>query len=511
MFILLVTAGWIGRGVIRLSHLQMDMDEAVHANRGLDFTTGVLNLDPDALWEDVTKPEWYPPGHGLLLGIWMLLTGVSIETVRLYSTLFYFLLGIVLWFSARELIPGANPLIYLLPGLFLVADAQFTVQSGLAMLEMPAVTFAFAGLFFFIRAHRTQRLIDHFLGITFAVLCLFTKYNYGIIALVVIVFGYGLNFWQKRNKRLSGRQMLIVIFLVMVFAVLFVWFIGLGHYRWLSAYAGAQPEQFDLWSLANLLYYPRLLWRMSLNWLAVLLSIGGVIWMIGHRRYRNGLTPYLLFLLLSLLMLIIVQQNNPRFGMMLFPPLWITAAVSAHLIISEIRLQWLHRTAVLVLIGVTFMAGIFNFKNFMSRLYLAYENANPGVDQAYDFIADTLDLPGSEPLNVVMFGRTDQWNGQALRFHLVSRCLQVSRVCNIRVTDTWEINKGWPTQEFTSKEQGQRKLDALNSASDIVHVYNQPESEKGWVMLAEDRFTFERHRRKPQTLWVSIYERPADE
>ena len=157
------------------------------------------------------------------------------------------------------------------------------------------------------------------------------------------------------------------------------------------------------------------------------------------------------------------------------------------------------------------IAGVFNFKNFMSRLYVAYENANPGVNEAYDFIADTLDLTSSEPINLVMFGRTDQWNGQALRFHLVSRCLQVSRVCDIKVTDTWEINKGWPSQDFSASERSQRKRDALDKASHLVHVFNRPEQEKGWQLLVEERFTFERHGRRPLNLWVSVFEKPAVE
>jgi hypothetical protein len=195
--------------------------------------------------------------------------------------------------------------------------------------------------------------------------------------------------------------------------------------------------------------------------------------------------------------------------MMLFPPLWITAAVGANLIFSEISLQWLRRTGILVLLGGMLIAGVFNFKNFMSRLYVAYENANPGVNEAYDFIAGTLDLTSDEPLNLVIFGRTDQWNSHALRFHLVSRCLQVSRVCDIKVTDTWDINKGWPTQEFNLKERIERKRDALNSASHVVHIYNQPEAEKGWKLLAEDRFTFERHGRKLLNVWVSVFEKSA--
>jgi hypothetical protein len=47
--LMVVTSAWIARGIYRLSDLQMDMDEAVHANRGLDMAADTRNGDLSAL------------------------------------------------------------------------------------------------------------------------------------------------------------------------------------------------------------------------------------------------------------------------------------------------------------------------------------------------------------------------------------------------------------------------------------------------------------------------------
>ena len=81
--LLVLSSLWIGRGVFRFSDLQMDMDEALHANRGLDFASAIYRRDLPAVWQSFAKPDWYPPGHGLLLSAWFLLVGASVETARL--------------------------------------------------------------------------------------------------------------------------------------------------------------------------------------------------------------------------------------------------------------------------------------------------------------------------------------------------------------------------------------------------------------------------------------------
>ncbi len=501
-----LTSAWIGRGVLRLNYLQMDMDEALHANRGLEFTSALIRNDWPAIKEDFTQPHWYPPGHGVLLGTWFSLVGAGVETARLYSTLCYFIFGVLLWLSMREVVPNAHPLLYLVPPLFLVSDAQHTVYAGLSMLELPAITLAFVALFFLNRALRKRRLLYHALAFSFALLCLFTKYNFGLVVIAAFVFCYAMMLWESfRTSRISREVQYILVLWIIFVLVLGIWFVVLGEWRWLVDYANAQPDRYMLWSQANLFYYPRLLWKTSLNWLAIFLSLAGGIVLLKQRRYLPGLTPYLLFFGLSLVMLSLERQNTPRFGMILYPSLWMTAGVSSYLLTAGLRPRWLRNTGYAALLLLLFLAGANNFRLFMSRFFAEHENANAGVHQAYDFIASILDVSKKEQLDVIMFGRTDQWNGQALGFYLEAQCLQKRHACEINLSDTWELRKGWPTQEFPDEIQRQRLEAALREADYIVNFFEHPEDQAGWELVSERQFAFERLNKKPAQVWVSIY------
>lgn len=500
------TSAWISRGVLRLDYLQMDMDEALHANRGLEFTTALIRNDWSAVKENFTKPHWYPPGHGVLLGSWFSLVVAGVETARLYSTLCYFIFGVLLWFSMWEVVPNAHPLLYLVPPLFLVSDAQHTVYAGLSMLELPAIVLAFSALFFLNRAWRKGRPLDHAVAFSFALLCLFTKYNYGLVVSAVFVFCYAIILWERFRTSRTSREVQYILVLWIIFTlVLGIWFVALGEWRWLVDYARAQPERYSIWSQVNLIYYPRLLWKTSLNWLAISLSIAGGIVLLKQRRYMPGLTPYLLFFGLSLIMLTLELQNMPRFGMILYPSLWMTAGVSSYLLTTGLRSQWWRNMSYAVLLLLLFLAGANNFRLFMSRLFAEHENANAGVHEAYDFITSVLDISKNEQLDVVMIGRTDQWNGQALGFYLESECLRKGYACDMNLSDTWELRKGWPTQELPEEVQRQRLDEALREAEYLVNFFEHPEDQAGWELVSERQFTFERLNKKPAQVWVSIY------
>lgn len=233
--LLILTSTLIGREIYNLSGLQMDMDEAVHANRGLDMASDIRGNAWGELWLDFSKPEWYPSGHGVLSGVWLLIFSPKIETARLYSTFLYMLFGMVLWFSIREMIPDAKPFLYLIPPLFLITDELHIVHAGMAMLEIPSITFAFAGLLFLNRARCRKRLIDHFLTLFFGLLCLFTKYNYGLVLFTVYAICHALialDYFPIRRKPLQDtRNMRYILFFWGIFAlVVILWFLVPGSW-----------------------------------------------------------------------------------------------------------------------------------------------------------------------------------------------------------------------------------------------------------------------------------------
>jgi hypothetical protein len=341
---------------------------------------------------------------------------------------------------------------------------------------------------------------------SFALLCLFTKYNYGLVVIAVFVFCYANILWERFQTSQTSREVQYILVLWIIFTlVLGIWFVALGEWRWLVDYARAQPERYSIWSQVNLIYYPRLLWKTSLNWLAISLSIAGGIVLLKQRRYMPGLIPYLVFFGLSLIMLTLELQNMPRFGMILYPSLWMTAGVSSYLLTTGLRSQWWRNMSYAVLLFLLFLAGANNFRLFMSRLFAEHENANAGVHQAYDFITSVLDISKKEHLDIVMIGRTDQWNGQALGFYLESECLRKGYACDMNLSDTWELRKGWPTQEFPEEIQRQRVDEAMHEADYLVNFFEHPEDQAGWELVSERQFTFERLNKIPAQVWVSIY------
>lgn len=508
--LLILTSVWISREIYHFGDLQMDMDEAIHANRGLDMASDIRGRDWQKLWLDFSKPEWYPPGHGILSGVWLLVLGPSIEVARLYSTFLYLVFGLVLWFSIREILPGENPLLYLIPSLFLFTDALHIDHAAMAMLEIPSITFAFAGLLYLNRANRSYSLKDHFLTFLFGLLCFFTKYNYGLVLFTVYAISHArtaLNYFLSRPKpfHIPKNMHRISAFWGLFALVVILWFLVLGQWRWFAAYAVAQPVSYSLWSVRNLTYYPKKLVTESLTWLAILLSMAGAIQLCRKRKYPGGITPYLLFFFINLILLTLKLQNSSRFAMPLYPSLWMIAGLGFQLLVTEFPSRVNKNTSYSLIISGLLLAGIINFYNYQFRLSTVYENTNDGVDQAYGFIAEVLDTSNQGDLQIVMLGRTDLWNGQALHFHLESRCLLAGNSCHISVQDRRELRRGYPEQVYSEEVQQQRIQEALDEANYQIHFYENPSHPEGWELVSELEFTFEYIFDKRESVWVSIY------
>lgn len=510
LIIIIFTSAWIGINIDSFSLIQMDMDEAVHANRGLDIASDMLNKDFDSLWNNISKPEWYPPGHGLLSGFWLAVIGPRLITIRLYSTLFFLILGVVLWFSIRDLIPGSNPYLFLIPPLFLISDRLHTVHAGMSMLEVPAIALAIIGLLYLTKYQRNVKLMHLLLALFFGFLCFFTKYSYGLVFIAVFFICQAIMVMKnhftdldhlQRNKVLIN----LIIVIVIVGIILFCWFLLLEQWQWFLDYATAQPASHSFWSIGNFTYYPRRLIDESINGLASILILLGLIQLNRNPKDISGVIPYALFFIISLLMLTIKVQNISRFTMILLPPLWIMSTYGANLLFNSMDNNWIKKVLSWSLVLGLLFAGLFNMFTYSSNLLIAYENTTDGINQAYDFIADVLHVEQNSDLNLVMLGRTDLYNGQALHFHLESKCMLFKADCHIQVQDFREIRLGWPEQNFSEEVQNQRYSDALEEADYRIHFFNRPEQPEDWQLLSEKVFVFQNMKNKKENIWVSIY------
>lgn len=495
----------IGSQVIRYQGYQMDYDEAIHATRGLDMASAIERLSASELWYQTVKPHWYPPAHGYFLGGWLWLLGSSTTTVRLYATFCYFLFGLLLWFAAKQAFPQAHPFFYLIPALFLVSDQQHAVHAALSMLELPAILLAIASLYFFNKALTRPTFLSHFLTGLFALLCFFTKYNYGLVVLATELVCYSIVFvggWitGKPTQRIKPVLLAWVPYL----SLLFIWFFLLDEWQWLVSFSRAQPSQYPFWSFENLLFYPRQLLRETSGWVPLILTLVGLIWWLRRREFSLSWFSYLVFFAIGFGMLTYETQDSSRFGMILLPPLWILSTGGLQVLLEQIPIQRIRYLFLGLFLLLLAFSSYRNLTTIATRLGIAYENLDTSVDAAYRFVAETIRVDRSPDLNIVMYGKTDAWNGPALHFFLQSSC-QLSRSdCLIHVWDERELKKGLPPQDFSEAERRARLEQALDQANYLVSFSKFPGTPEGWTSIASQEFVFNRRNVKPVRNWVTI-------
>jgi hypothetical protein len=432
-----------------------------------------------------------------------MLVGASVTTARMYAALCFFLLGLVLWASARQVLPEAPPILWVTPALFLLSDNQHLLYASLSMLDVPANLLAMSAMYFFLRSLREEGPASILLTSFMAVLCFLTRYSHGIVLLAALAACYTL----LAKNEFKGLLLRVLLLWLPALLILFAWLVGLGEWKWLAAYADVQPTQVEAWSLQNLVLYPRQLLSESSGWLPILLTGLGILGAVRQRRFPRAIIPYLAFFMIALALLSLRTGGNLRFGMILLPPVWIAsmAGVSElHLLLQSRRFQIIAISSWLILL--LFLGGK-NHLSLPAGLSTAYENTNTGVNQAYQFIAETLSAEKRLNTNLVMYGETDQWNGFALHFFLESPCLRTRPSCQVTVTGEKVLNKGWPPQNSAKVTREERTRNALAAADYLVFFAKTPVLPQGWVEIARREFIFDRYRVGPRNYQVVILRR----
>ncbi|MEM7126241.1 MAG: hypothetical protein AAF702_07930 [Chloroflexota bacterium] len=573
-----------------LHQYQMDMDEAIHAIHGLDVAIALKQGSFSLLWEQIVKPHWYPPAHGLMLGFWDLIFGAGVSSARLYSTFWLLISLVLIWQSTKVLYPKSlypsrltptlSSCILLLPSMFLVADLLHILYGAMSMLEMVILALTLATLLAFVRAEQQVDLRKddvgqpkvnrasswyYLLAGILAMLCFFVKYSSGILILgtlfLSVLISMGERQWRQgidastfeaeaeenEHRNRHNPNVLIHYVIALVPAALFGlitligWLFGLQQLEWLLVYAGAQPEKFQMWEMANLLYYPIQLVSDPVNGIALLLALLSLPIHLRHYERRRLIMPCLIFFGLGLMMLTATLQNNLRFGMILFPPIWLLApGIVMSGILGEHRegrsdrsrekqttapvdsIMSVRNIVVASILLVPLIGVVRTQVQLPQRLIQEYENVGTDVHAAYDFIATTLDLYAfSQPtLNlstefassipqITLIGRQDQWNGRALRFYLESRCLEQGFFCPMDLVDDKDIREGWPRREFSDEEKAKRYADRFESSEYLILIGKPLERPELWQTLGRAPYTFLRDGKEPAPVEVVVVQRKA--
>jgi len=492
---------WIGLQVYAYRAYQMDLDEALHANRGLDIASALRRGSLTDLWAETVKPDWYPPAHGYLVAAWFLLVGVSTTSARIYAAVCFVLLGVLLWASAKEVFPNAPPLLLLTPALFLLSDNQHLIHASLSMLDLPANLLAMASLYFMVKSLDETSYRNVLLTSFFALLCTLTRYSHGIMLLAALALGYLLFSFRD----LKSRIFVILAAWLPALLVLFAWLVILGEWKWLVAYSEVQPAQ--AWSLEELLFYPKQLLGESSGWLPLLLTCVGAFSWIRQKQINRRAVQYLIFFGVALALLNYRSEGTSRFGMVLLPPLWVVAVGGATELLQYLKKQNIRLLATGSWVILLVFLGIKNHISLPAKLSTAYENTNTGVNDAYQFIAQTLDIVHQERLKVVMFGENDSWSGFALHFYLQSQCLSYHPNCLINVTGERVMNKGWPPKNAPEEVRNKRVEETIAAADYLTVFAKTPILPDGWVEVARREFVFARYKIESKNYQVVILRR----
>lgn len=502
LLLLAASLVWIGFQVNAYRGMQMDLDEALHATRGLDIASALRRGSLSDLMYETVRPHWYPPAHGYLLGAWFLLVGASVTTARLYSSVCYFLLGLLLWACARQAFPRIHPIFLLTPILFLLSDNQHMLLASMSMRDLPANLLAFISVYFFTKSIEREGIENTLLTAWFALLSFFTRYSQGMIIFGALAISYMLYFKQFRGRILRTFATWLPSLLI-----LFGWLVILGHWRWVVAYANIQPGEGEAWSLDSLKFYFQQLTGESSGWLPIsVIALWGITW-IRNRTIPSPVIPYLVFFGMTLIVLIYRSDHIARFGVTLFPPLWILATGSVSELVEQIHKRGFRLFPIAMWVFLLAFLSIKNLVSLPAGLSTIYENTNTGVNAAYNFIADTIQVRQQEQIDIVMYGETDSWNSHALHFYLQSLCMRSNPRCLIPVIGERELNKGWPPQNTTKDARVARVKKALGEADYVVIFAKMPVSRAGWFEISRRAFTFERHKLDPKKLQAVVLSR----
>lgn len=321
---------------------QPDMDEAVHIREGQEFAFAYAHFDLARLGELVSRPQWYPPGHGMLLGLWFLLWGSSIAAARLYSTFCFLVLGGALWVCSKRMSAFTGSRLAIFPVLLLVSDAGHIAGGAIGMLEVPAaawsvITLLAAQVAFVESGQRRTKL--HVAAGVAALVTFLTRYSYGIplVAALGVTYLVHLIRSSKNKDSLKRAALDCSAFGAPVAIPIGLWLFGLGQLRWLLAYSSAQPANVERWSLDNLVVYPQFLFQSGpYHGLAVALFAGGFAWAAVSRRGRFEDLPFLLYFFFAFVALFFVKQKVSRFGIVLEAPVWIMAVAYADRLLAQV-------------------------------------------------------------------------------------------------------------------------------------------------------------------------------
>ncbi len=327
-----LAAIFVAGHIIAYRHYPFDSDEASHANGGLALALDLRAGDWRAFAIDSYQQDMYPPAFSWLEAAAFLMFGASPLVARMCSLACLLAAALVLYALGVELDEKWGWLGGLAAVIFTLTAHTMLVHSALAMLEVPGVLVSMAALWGYLRAIRHPTAPRFALTSVLMALTVLTKYPYGVVTVPAIVCAELIWACSPANRvvRPLVRRWL-GLFGPFALAML-IWFAQPYKVAAFFEYATLQPQQVALFSIENLVYYPR---SIALHFtpapLWSLLILAGVVWAMARWRDERA-RLLLIYFVLGMLVMTVKLQKNPRF---------IATIVPAAYLLTGAMLAWL--------------------------------------------------------------------------------------------------------------------------------------------------------------------------
>lgn len=333
----LLVAALVARQIVACREYVFDGDEATHANAGLALALDLRAGDWAAFAVDSYRQDMYPPAFAWLQALAFLIFGASPLVARLCSLACAFAAALFVYALGLELDETWGWLAGLAAAGMTLTAQTILVSSAMVMLEAPGLLASLATLWADVRAVKRPTAARCIITSLLMALTVLVKYPYGVVVVPAIGLAEllaALPFSPAARRAGTARRWLC-LFGPLILAML-AWFVGPGKVQAFLHYATLQPSQVELFSLENLVYYPR---SIALHFVPspiwALLVLAGLAWAAARWRDER-LRLLLVYFVLGLLVMTVKLQKNPRFIVTIVP----AAHLLAGALVAGLAARW---------------------------------------------------------------------------------------------------------------------------------------------------------------------------
>jgi hypothetical protein len=471
-----LATAWIARQIVAYRNYPFDTDEAFHAGGGLMLALDLRAGDLGAFVVDSYRQSAYPPAFSWLEAPAFLIWGASPMVARLCSLATLFASALVLYAIGLELDEKRGWLIGLVSVSLTLTAQPVLGYSAMAMLEAPGLLVSLTALWAYLRAVKRSSTRWFILTSLLMTLAVLTKYPYGTVVAPTIAAMEAAAILLRASTWRQIRQRWLWLFGPFVL-VMVAWFAKPYKIAAFFEYAASQSQQVSLFSLENLLYYPR---SMALHYapspVAAVLTLAGVIWALTRWR-DHGPRLFLIYLAIGLLEMTVKLQKHPRFFLTIAPAAHILTGAMLAWFLSANRRNVLIAVAVVIILCVVASVPVLveRFSALPSLMQVLYET-DPGAADLSAWIAAR--VPTGERLYLI--NPWDQFSAPAMEWYRATH----SSKSGLRWVDI-----GAPSQFLKPPQPGNmaelRQTIRSSGVRYVVALEGGPEGEQVWPEYAE--------------------------